>query len=400
MNRITQCMHGKGTVSGVMRHRHESLTEVPSKYLAFSGMYRPVVFWNITDRCNLSCAHCYNRSGPLCQPAGELSTAEALGLIDDLAEMGIPLILFTGGEPLMREDIWELAEHARKKGIKMALSTNGTLITTEVARRIRESGIEYAGISLDGAQALTHDRFRNSPGAFERTVAAFASCQEAGLRYGVRVTLTKENCGELEALIDLALTLGASRFCLYWLVPTGRGIESYERFQLGTKEVTEALTLIYRKAKETDPQSMEFLTVDAPQDCIHLLTSMEQDGSPDIAEARELLQSLNGGCSAGTRVANIDSHGNVYPCQFARSEHFFVGNIKNQPFSRIWGDTTNPVLLRFRQKQARFRGRCAGCTYRDLCGGGCRVRAYAVNGDFLAEDPFCFVGKNGITVKR
>jgi radical SAM protein with 4Fe4S-binding SPASM domain len=371
---------------------------MPSRYLAFSGMYRPVVFWNLTDRCNLNCAHCYNRSGPGCQTEGELSTEEALGLIDDLAEMGIPLILFTGGEPLMREDIWELAQHAKKKGINMALSTNGTLITTGVARRIRESGIEYAGISLDGAQALTHDRFRNSPGAFERTVAAFASCREAGLRCGVRVTLTRENYGELEALIDLAVTLGASRFCLYWLVPTGRGIESYERLQLGTNEVTKALTLLYRKAKETNPASMEFLTVDAPQDCIHLLASMEQDGSPDIAEARELLQSLNGGCSAGTRVANIDSHGNVYPCQFARSENFIVGNIRNQPFSRIWGDNTNPVLVRFREKQARFGGRCAGCTYRELCGGGCRVRAYAVNGDFLAEDPFCFIEGKDFTV--
>ncbi|MDD1691888.1 MAG: radical SAM protein [Methanoregula sp.] len=393
MNRITQCMHGKGTVSGMMRHRSTSLTDLPSRYLAFSGMYRPVVFWNLTDRCNLSCAHCYNRSGPRCPTEGELSTAQALGLIDDLADMGIPLILFTGGEPLMREDIWELAQHARKKGIKMALSTNGTLITTDIARRIRKSGIEYAGISLDGARAETHDRFRNSPGAFERTVSAFAACRQAGLRCGVRVTLTKENCGELEALIDLASSLGASRFCLYWLVPAGRGIESYERLQLGPGEVTEALTLIYRKAKETDPSVMEFLTVDAPQDCIHLLTSMEQDGSPDIPEARQLLQSLNGGCSAGTRVANIDAHGNVYPCQFARSDNFLAGNIKIQPFSRIWGDTANPVLARFREKQARFGGRCAECTYRDLCGGGCRVRAYAVNGDFLAEDPFCFVGK-------
>ena len=391
MNRITQCMHGKGTVSGVMQHRQTSLTDMPSRYLAFSGMYSPVVFWNLTDRCNLSCAHCYNRSAPGHTIEGELTTAEALGLIDDLAEMGVPLILFTGGEPLMREDIWELAQHAGKKGIKMALSTNGTLITTEVARRIRESGIEYAGISLDGAMAGTHDLFRNSPGAFKRAVAAFASCRKAGLRCGIRVTLTKVNYGELEALIDLAITLGASRFCLYWLVPAGRGIESYERLQLGTREVTDALTLLYRKAKETDPATMEFLTVDAPQDCIHLLTSMEQDGSPDIAEARELLQSLNGGCSAGTRVANIDSHGNVYPCQFARSEHFFAGNIRDQPFSRIWGDTANPVLVRFREKQALIGGRCAGCYYRDLCGGGCRVRAFAVNGDFLAEDPFCFI---------
>ena len=131
----------------------------------------------------------------------------------------------------------------------MALSTNGTLITPEIARRIRNSGIEYAGISLDGAKAETHDRFRNSPGAFEQTIRAFSACKDAGLRCGVRVTLTKENCGELEALVDLALSLGASRFCLYWLVPTGRGIDSYTRLQLDRDEVTEALSLLYRKSK-------------------------------------------------------------------------------------------------------------------------------------------------------
>ena len=400
MNRITQCMHGRGTVSGMMKHRHKPQGDVPSSLLAFTGMYRPVVFWNLTDRCNLACTHCYSKSGPGRTTEGELTTAEALGVIDDLADMGVPLILFTGGEPLMRADIWELATHARSRGLKMALSTNGTLITPDIARRIKESGIEYAGISLDGAKAETHDRFRNFPGAFEQTVKAFAACTEAGLRCGVRVTLTKENCHELEALVDLSRSLGASRFCLYWLVPTGRGSESYARLQLDRDEVIDALGLLYRKAKETDPAAMEFLTVDAPQDCIHLLASMEKDGSEDLADARELLESLKGGCSAGTRVANIDSHGNVYPCQFARTGEFLVGNIRDRPFCRIWADTANPVLARFREKQARFGGRCAGCTYRDLCGGGCRVRAHAVKGDFLAEDPFCFVGKNGVTVKR
>lgn len=391
MNRITQCMHGKGTVSGVMRHQHKPQTEVPSNYLAFSGMYRPVVFWNITDRCNLSCTHCYNKSGPGRVTAGELTTKEAMGVIDDLAGMGVPLILFTGGEPLMREDIWDLARHARSQGLKMALSTNGTLITPDVALRIKECGIEYAGISLDGAKAQTHDRFRNMPGAFDQTIAAFAACRQAGLRCGVRVTLTKENCHELEALVDLALSLGASRFCLYWLVPTGRGLDSYGRLQLDTNEVTDALNLLYRKAKQTDPASMEFLTVDAPQDCIHLLASMEKDGSDDVIEARELLASLKGGCSAGTRVANIDAPGNVYPCQFARSPEFHIGNIRDRPFSDIWADTKNPVLARFRQKEAQFGGRCGACNYRELCGGGCRVRAHAVEGDFLGEDPFCFV---------
>jgi radical SAM protein with 4Fe4S-binding SPASM domain len=374
-----------------MRHRHKPATDVPSTYLAFSGMYRPVVFWNLTDRCNLSCTHCYSRSGPGRTTEGELTTAEALAVIDDLADMGVPLILFTGGEPLLREDIWELARHARSRGLKMALSTNGTLITPGVARKIRDCGIEYAGISLDGARSETHDLFRNSPGAFDRTIRAFASCKEAGLRCGVRVTLTKENSRELGALVDLSLSLGASRFCLYWLVPTGRGIDSYTRLQLDRDEVIEALSLLYRKAKETDPAAMEFLTVDAPQDAIHLLASMEKDGSGDLADARELLESLHGGCSAGTRVANIDTQGNVYPCQFARSPGFRIGNIRDRRFSELWSDGSNPVLTRFREKDARFGGRCEVCTYRDICGGGCRVRAHAVEGNFLAEDPFCFI---------
>jgi Fe-coproporphyrin III synthase len=390
MNRITQCLHGRGTVSSVMKHRHNIPAEVPGRYLAFSKNYRPVVFWNLTDRCNLSCTHCYSRSGPDSPTEGELPTAEACALIDDLAAMGVPLILFSGGEPLLRADIWELARHAAGKGIRMALSTNGTLITPEIARRIKECGITYAGISLDGATDETHDRFRNSPGAFRRTVSAFASCREAGLRCGVRVTLNQGNFRELEALVDRAVALGASRFCLYWLVPSGRGAGSYDQLQLGSREVTEALGILYRKAKEIPADTMEFLTVDSPQDCVHLLASMEQDNSPDLADARGLLASLHGGCSAGTRVANIDPRGNVYPCQFARSQEFLVGNIRDRPFSELWsGDSA--VLARFRNKQATFGGKCSRCRHRDLCGGGCRVRAYAVNGDFIAEDPFCYV---------
>ena len=391
MNRITQCLHGRGTVSAVMKHRHTPSGEVPSRYLAFSGMPRPVVFWNLTELCNLSCTHCYSRSGPDRQTKGELTTAEALAFIDDLAAMGVPLILFSGGEPLLRHDIWELADHAAEKGIKIALSTNGTLITAPIADKIKKSGIEYAGISLDGATAATHDRFRHSPGAFDRSVAAFARCREAGVRCGVRVTLTRENFWELEALIDLARSLGASRFCLYWLVPSGRGSDSYSRLQLGSEEVTEALSLLYRKAQETDPGAMEFLTVDSPQDCIHLLQSMERDGSPDLADARDLLKSLKGGCSAGERVANVDPRGNVYPCQFARSPDFFIGNIRERPFSTLWTDSAHPVLSRFREKTVRIGGKCGRCGYFGLCGGGCRVRAYVKAGDFGAEDPFCFV---------
>lgn len=391
MNRITQCLHGRGTVSSVMRHRHRPQGEVPSALLAFTGMYRPVVFWNITDRCNLSCTHCYNASGPASPTEGELTTAEAMAVIDDLAATGVPLILFTGGEPLLRGDLFDLARHAQKKGLKMALSTNGTLITEEMAGRIRDAGIEYAGISLDGATAATHDRFRNRTGAFDATVAAFSACKKAGLRCGVRVTLTRENFPELEALIDLSIRIGASRFCLYWLVPAGRGSDAYDRLQLGGKEVEAALTLLYRKAQETDPSVIEFLTVDAPQDCIHLLSSMERDRSPDLEDAQELLASLNGGCSAGTRVANIDAKGNVWPCQFARSGEFLVGNVRDRPFSALWADEDNASLALFRNKAMQFSGRCGTCRHRELCGGGCRVRAHAAGRGFAAEDPFCFV---------
>ncbi len=393
MNRLTQCIHGRGTISGVMRHQNRPLTEVPGKYLAFVQNYRPVVFWNLTDRCNLACAHCYSRSGPDCRNEAELSTAEALALIDDLAAAGVPLILFTGGEPLLREDLPDLARAAADRGIRTALSTNGTLITADAARMIRECGIGYAGISLDAATPAIHDAFRNSTGAFDRALAGFARCREAGVRTGLRVTLTTENLDELEPLIDLAADLGASRFCLYWLVPTGRGGEAYERLQVGPEEVDTALTLLYHKAKTTDPGSMEFLTVDAPQDCVHLLRSLERDGSPDAADARTLLQSTNGGCSAGLRVANIDPQGNVYPCQFARFPAFLVGNIREKPFSRLWQETDNPVLSLFRADALPLSGVCGTCTYRTLCGGGCRVRAYAATGDPRASDPFCSVNR-------
>lgn len=356
MNRITQCLHGRGTISAVMKHRHGK-DAIQSRYLAFSGIRRPVVFWNLTDRCNLSCTHCYSSSGPACGSREELTTAEARTFIDDLAASKIPLVIFTGGEPLIRPDIWELAEYCKKKGIKMALSTNGTLISDKVAGQIIRSGIEYAGISLDGATAATHDWFRNTPGAFDKAVAAFACCRKAGVRCGVRVILTKENQDELGALVDLAQNLGASRFCLYWLVPCGRGSNAYEQLQLSAPEVTRALTLLYRKAKEVRAEEMEFLTVDAPQDCIHLLQSMERDGSTDLQDARELLASLNGGCSAGERVANVDPCGNVYPCQFARSPAFLIGNIRDQPFSSLWNDDNSHVLARFRKKPPEIPGK-------------------------------------------
>ena len=310
---------------------------MPSKYIAFADQRRPVVFWNITNRCNLHCEHCYSQSDPHCLTGEELTTTEASGLIDDLASMGVPLIIFTGGEPLLREDLWDLADHAATRGIKTALSTNGTLISADVARKIRKTGSSMQAYRLTGPGRIPTTVSEIHQEHLKEQQSPFANCRKEGVRCGVRVTLTRENSHELGPLVDLALVLGASRFCLYWLVPCGRGCNDYKRLQLGREEVTEALDILYRKAKETAPGRMEFLTVDAPQDCIHLLRSMEHDRSPDLEDAQDLLKSLKGGCSAGDRVANIDPWGNVYPCQFARSPDFFTGTIREQPFTRYGG---------------------------------------------------------------
>jgi len=389
MNRITQCIHGKGTVSSMMADPQTK--EVRQEFLAYSTIIRPVIFWNLTGRCNLSCEHCYNSSGPDQGDLDELSTNEALSFIDDCGTLGVPVILFSGGEPLMREDIWELAAHAHVLGIKTALSSNGTLITHNITKNIRDAGIGYVGISLDGATAATHDRFRNSPGSFEQAVRAFSFCREANIRCGVRITLTRKNIHELGDLIDLAIRIGACRFCVYWLVPSGRGSNSYNNLQLVEQEVFSALDLLQQYAKKTDPGVMEFLTVEGPQDAVHLLQWMEHENSDDLPEARNLVSSMKGGCSAGVRVANITPSGDVYPCQFAQIPEFQIGSIRERKFPELWNDSENPVLTRFRKKGEQLKGKCRRCSYLDLCGGGCRVRAFQQTGDLSADDPFCFI---------
>ncbi len=393
MNRITRYIHATGTVSEVIRHR--AAEKRPSGMLAFSELRRPVVFWNITNRCNLLCSHCYIRAGPGRGREDELTTEEGLDLIDDLAAMRVPLLLFSGGEPLVREDFWELAGHAKERGLTTALSTNGTLITPAVARRLRDVGVEYAGVSLDGATAETHDGMRNVPGSFDKAVSALDNCRSAGLKCGVRVTATRENRTEIPALIDLSLNVGAERFCVYWLVPSGRGGEGYGALQLGPCEIAGLLDLLIERARDVDPSAMEFLTVDAPQDAVYLLERLEKDDQPAYESMCTLLARSGVGCSAGDRIANIDPSGTVYPCQFAQMDELRVGNVREEPFSTIWNDPKNRILADFRRKKDLVGGSCGRCSYRDRCGGGCRIRAFADGGDLWAEDPLCPVRREG-----
>ena len=388
MIRITQLVHGKGTVSEALKHIKKPPHQVPSRLLAFAETRRPVIFWNITNKCNLACAHCYINARPELDGRNELSLEEAKAFIADLAEMRIPLLLFTGGEPLVRKDFWELADYATARGLKTALSTNGTLITKEVAAKIKALEIEYVGVSLDGAKEETHDAIRNQPGCFKKAVQALRNCAEIGLKAGIRVTITRDNYQEIADLLDLSLELKVPRFCVYWLVPSGRGKEIYN-LQLEPQEVAHIFDLLYQRARELDPEKMEILTVDAPQDGVYLLNKLREDDSQEYENALKLLQYTGDSCSAGDRVANVDPSGNVYPCQFAQLEEFKIGNIRERKFSELWNDSENPVLAVFREKTKFLKGKCGSCVYKDLCGGGCRIRAYAQYGDIWAEDPLC-----------
>ncbi len=388
MIRITQLIHGKGTVSEVLKDRKKPLHQVPSRLLAFAETRRPVVFWNITNKCNLSCKHCYINARPELDGRDELSLEEAKAFIADLAEMRIPLLLFTGGEPLVRKDFWELADYATAKGLKTALSTNGTLITKEVAAKIKARGIEYVGVSLDGAKEETHNAIRNQPGSFKRAVQALRNCAEIGLKTGIRVTITRDNYREIADLLDFSIELKVPRFCVYWLVPSGRGKEIYN-LQLSPLEVSHIFDLLYRRARDLDPEKMEILTVDAPQDGVYLLNKLKEDNSQEYENALKLLEYTGDSCSAGDRVANVDPGGNVYPCQFAQLEEFKIGNVSERKFSELWNDSENPVLAVFREKTKFLKGKCGSCVYKELCGGGCRIRAYAEEGDIWAEDPLC-----------
>ena len=389
MIRFTELIHGKGIVSEAIKHKGKPPHTVPSRYLAFAEIRRPLVFWNVTGRCNLQCSHCYLDAGPASEWKGELTLREAEPFIDNLAEMKIPLLMFSGGDPLLRPDFWKLADYARSKGLKTALSTNGTLVTHDVAEKIQRLEIEYVGISLDGASEETHDRIRNQRGSFKRSLQALRNCIGVGVKSGVRVTARKDNFHELPKMIDMSLSLEIPRFCLYWLVPSGRARSLYSKKRLDLKEALSILDLLYTKAEELGNDRMEILTVDAPQDAVYILSRLKREDSEAYTDALKLLEFTGDFCSAGDRIVSVDPAGNVYPCQFAQLEQLKVGNIRKRSFKEIWDDARNPVLTAFREKTKNLKGKCKICSYKKLCSGGCRVRAYVESADLNADDPFC-----------
>ena len=343
--------------------------------------------WNVGRRCNLHCVHCYSDSANRAYD-GELTTDEGKSLIDDLADFGIPVLLLSGGEPLIRPDLFELIAHARSRGVRLTLSTNGTLITPEIAGRLRAHEVSYVGISLDGIGA-TNDMFRGHKGAFDKAMAGFRNCRAVGQRVGLRMTLTRRNARDLDQIFDFIEAEEIDRACFYHLVYSGRG---HSADDLTPDDARAAVDTILRRTKDFAERGLrkEIFTVDNHADGPYLYLRLRAE---DPARADEVLARLrwNGGGlhSSGVGVADIDFLGNVHPDQFWM--HHSLGNVRERKFSAIWQDTSDPLLAGLRNRAPLLKGRCASCQWKDVCGGSFRVRADRYHGDPWAEDPGCYL---------
>lgn len=383
---ISKLYCGQVEPSDALRYgRHSG--QLPSHLLQFSADKKPVVVWNMTRRCNLKCVHCYAQA---IDETGkdEISTTQGKAIIDDLAAFGSPVMLFSGGEPLVRRDLTELAHYAVSKGMRAVVSTNGTLITREKARELKSVGLSYVGISLDGGEEV-HDKFRAVPGAYKKALKGIENCQAEGLKVGLRFTINKRNVGEVPLLFDLIRDLEVPRICFYHLVYSGRGSELIKEDldHAGSRAVVD-LILDRTRALFDAGHPKEVLTVDNHADGPYLWMRLQKEDPKRAAEVGELLQ-FNEGNNSGRGIGCISWDGQVHADQFWRNHTF--GNVLEKPFSEIWTDESNVMLMQLKEKQKHVKGRCAKCRFLAICGGNFRARAEAKYGDIWAEDPACYL---------
>ena len=377
-----------GTVepSDALRYERKS-SELPSHLLQFSKDKRPVIVWNITRRCNLKCVHCYAHAKDQVFD-NELTTEEGKNLIDDLSQFKVPVLLLSGGEPTIRKDLPELAAYAIEKGMRAVISTNGTLITQQMARVLKDIGLSYVGISLDGMEKI-HDRFRGVKGAFRAALEGIKNCQDAGIKVGLRFTINKFNVDEIENIFNLLEDMDIPRACFYHLVYAGRGSKLVEE-DLTHDETRKAVDLIMDLTKKLHDKGKpkEVLTVDNHADGPYIYLRLLKEDPKRAAEVLELLK-MNEGNNSGRGIGCISWDGEVYADQFWR--HYSFGNVQKRPFSEIWTDTSEPLMKKLKEKKKYVKGRCAKCRWLDICAGNFRVRAEAVTGDVFAPDPACYL---------
>lgn len=373
--------------------RHSS--HLPSHLLQFSEDKRPVVIINITKQCNLRCVHCYSGSDSK-KGENELSPEEWEKVLEDMAQFGCPVVLFSGGEPLLHPDIITLVKHAISLGMRAVVSTNGTLITSEIAEELTSDGLSYIGISMDGSREI-HDSFRGIKGSFKRTLQGLRNARNAGIKTGLRFTINKRNVKEIPKLFDLIEEENIPRICFYHLVYTGRGKDLLEE-TLPHEKTREVVDLIINRTAELHGRGkkVEVLTVDNHCDGPYLYLRLLRENPERAEEVMELLR-FNGGNSSGVGVASISWDGFVYPDQFWRNH--ILGNVRKRSFGEIWTDPENSFLMKLKSKKKFVTGRCAVCRYLDVCGGNFRARAEAVTGDAWAPDPACYLTDEEIGIK-
>ncbi|MCM8789753.1 MAG: radical SAM protein [Candidatus Omnitrophica bacterium] len=359
---------------------------------------RPIVVWNCTRRCNLSCLHCYSDSSDRQYP-DELSTEEAKKMIQDLADFKAPVLLFSGGEPLLRKDLFILNAFAKIKGLRTVISTNGTLLTKEVARRIKEDNFDYVGISLDGS-GLNNDKFRGSKGAFNLALSGIRNLIKAGVRVGLRYTITRHNYSDLKDIFRLVEEENIERVCFYHLVYSGRGSKMIED-DLTHQQMRLCIDSICDWVKELVSKGIhkEVLTVDNHTDGAYIYLKLRKENPERAQEALRLLR-RNGGNNSGIGIADIDNLGFVHADQFWQSYSF--GNVRERNFSEIWLDTGDLLMRKLKDRRVYLKGRCARCKFLDICNGNLRTRAEAVYKDIWQDDPACYltdeeVGINAIS---
>jgi len=357
-----------------------------------AGLPGPVVIWNLIRRCNLTCKHCYALSADH-EYAGELSTQEVFTVMDDLRAYRVPVLILSGGEPLLRPDLFDIADRAKVMGFYVGLSTNGTLIDAPMANRVARARFNYVGISLDGIGAV-HDRFRRLDGAFDLSLAAVRHLHERGVKVGLRYTMTDLNAGELPALLQLMHDEGAEKFYFSHLNYAGRGNihRGRDAHFIATRRAMDLLfDTAWRDAQAGSPR--EYVTGNNDADGVYLLQWVHERFPRWVEPLRQHLQAW-GGNSSGVNVANIDNLGVVHPDTMWW--HHSLGSVRERPFSAIWSDTSDPLMAGLKRRPRQVGGRCAQCQHVAICGGNTRVRAQQVTGDAWAEDPGCYLDDDEI----
>lgn len=354
----------------------------------------PVVIWNLVRRCNLTCKHCYSISADKDFP-GELSTDEVFTVMDDLKRFRVPVLILSGGEPLLRPDIYDIAQRAKDMSFYVGLSSNGTLIDEDNIDRIAAIGFDYVGVSLDGIKG-THDRFRRKEGAFDASLHGVRLCRDKGIKVGIRFTLTQDNAQDLPGLLQMMEDEQLDKFYLSHLNYAGRG-NNNRKDDVVHQTTRQAMNLLFDTCWRHQQQGRhkEFVTGNNDADGVYLLFWIRKH-FPEMEDHMRAKLAQWGGNSSGVNIANIDNLGNVHPDTFWWD--YSLGNVKERPFSEIWPDTSDPLMAGLKMHPRPVKGRCGECAYFDICGGNTRVRAWQVSGDPWQEDPACYLDDEEIGV--